>query len=368
MNGLEGLKKTPLFELHNKLGAKIVEFGGWAMPVQYSSILEEHRAVRERVGIFDVSHMGEISVRGRDAFDFLQYILTNNMGKLEPGKIVYSLMLYENGGTVDDFLVYQIGENDYLLVVNASNTEKDFNWIREHAHGFEVEVNNISSMYGEVAVQGPMAEVTLQKLTDFELGSIPYYEFRHNVMLLGIEVLISRTGYTGEDGFEVYMAPDKAGKLWEEIMEAGKEYGILPCGLGTRDTLRFEARMPLYGHELDENTTPLEAGLSFAVSFDKDFIGKDALLREKEDGLKKKLVGFEMVDKGIPRKDYEVYKDGAKIGYVTTGTHSPTLDKNIGLAYVKPDYAKIGEEFDIMIRGKANRAVVVKTPFYKRQA
>ncbi|MDI6600716.1 MAG: glycine cleavage system aminomethyltransferase GcvT [Thermoanaerobacteraceae bacterium] len=364
---MDGLKKTPLFELHNKLGAKIVEFGGWAMPVQYSSILEEHRAVRERVGIFDVSHMGEISVKGRDAFDFLQYVLTNNMGKLEPGKIVYSLMLYESGGTVDDLLVYQIGENDYLLVVNASNTEKDFNWIKEHAQGFEVEMDNISSMYGEVAVQGPKAEATLQKLTDFDLKSIPYYGFKEDIGISGIKVLISRTGYTGEDGFEVYMAPDKAGELWEAIMEAGKEYDILPCGLGARDTLRFEARMPLYGHELDENTTPLEAGLSFAVSFDKDFIGKDALLKEKEEGLKKKLVGFEMVDKGIPRKDYEVYRDGEKVGYVTTGTHSPTLEKNIGLAYVKPGLAKAGEELSIMIRGKANRAVVVKTPFYKRQ-
>lgn len=368
LNELDGLKKTPLFEVHNKLGAKIVEFGGWAMPVQYSGIIEEHNTVRNKVGIFDVSHMGEIRVKGKDSYSFLQYLLTNDMGKLEPGKIVYSPMLYENGGTVDDLLVYQLSENDYLLVVNASNTEKDFNWIREHAASYDTEVEDISSMYGEVAVQGPKAEATLQKLTDIDLNSIPYYYFKQDVNMAGINVLISRTGYTGEDGFEVYMPQDKAVKLWEAIMEAGREYGILPCGLGARDTLRFEAKMPLYGHELDENTTPLEAGLSFAVSFDKNFIGKDVLLKEKQEGLKKKLIGFEMVDKGIPRKDYEVYKNGEKIGYVTTGTHSPTLGKNIGLAYVSPEFAKVGEELDIMIRGKLNRAVVVKTPFYKRKA
>ncbi len=368
MNKSEELKKTPLFELHNRLGAKMAEFGGWAMPMQYSGIIEEHNSVRSGAGIFDVSHMGEIRVRGKDSFGFLQHMTTNDIGKLQPGKIIYSLMLYANGGAVDDFLVYMLGENDYLMVVNASNLDKDFSWIIEHTAGYDVKAEDISDEYGEVAVQGPKAEDTLRKLTDYDLSGIAYYEFRQDVEMAGMHVLISRTGYTGEDGFEVYMSPDRAEELWNAIVKAGGEYGIKPCGLGARDTLRFEARMPLYGHELDKDTTPLEAGLSFAVSLDKDFIGRDALLKEKQEGLKKKLIGFEMTDKGIPRQDYEVYKDGSKIGYVTTGTHSPTLGKNIGLAYVAPEFAKTGVELEIMIRGRLGRAVIVRTPFYKRAA
>ena len=368
MEGFDNLKKTPLFEIHQKYGGRIIDFGGWALPVQYTSIVEEHRAVREAAGLFDVSHMGEILVTGPQALAFLQKAVTNDVSRLVDNQIQYSPMCYENGGTVDDLLIYRFGLEEFLLVVNAANKDKDFAWLTDLARGFSgVLLSDISSQWAELALQGPRAEAILQGLTNFDLKEIKYYWFRAGVDVKGVRCLVSRTGYTGEDGFEMYCAPGDAAFLWEALMERGEEQGLVPAGLGARDTLRFEARMPLYGHELDENTSPLEAGLGSFVSFDKgDFVGRAALLEQKEKGLKKKLVGFEMIDRGIPRAHYPILKEGREVGYVTTGSFSPTLEKNIGLGYVPPQLARVGTELEIGVRGKGLKAVVVKTPFYRR--
>lgn len=367
MDNHNGLKKTPLYDAHVRLGGRIVDFGGWALPVQYTSILEEHRAVRERVGLFDVSHMGEIAVRGLGALAFLQMMCARDLAPLADGQILYTHMLYPNGGTVDDLLVNRLGEGDYLLVVNAANTDKDFAWLKEHVDGYAVEVENISADYAELALQGPLAERTLQKLTDFDLAGLRYYHLAQDVNVHGIRCIVSRTGYTGEDGFELLCAPADAEALWDALLEAGKEFGILPCGLGARDSLRFEAKMPLYGQELDAETSPLEAGLGRFVDLEKgDFIGRDALLEQKERGLKKKLVGFEMIDRGIPRHGYPILHDGRQVGVVTSGSFSPTLNANIGLGYVPPELAKVGTEIEIDVRGHNLKARVRKTPFYKR--
>ncbi len=362
------LKKTPLFSIYKDYGAKTIDFGGWELPVQFSGIKKEHEAVRTRAGLFDVSHMGEIEVTGRESLQFLQKMLSNDISKLKPGGIQYTIMCYENGGTVDDLLVYQKGENHYFLVVNAANTEKDFEWLQKHLTEDAV-IQDVSDKYAMLALQGPFAEKILQRLVDsFNLQELKPFKFADGIKIAGKKTLVSRTGYTGEDGFEIYCENADAPFLWQAILEAGKEDGVEPCGLGARDTLRFEACLPLYGQELSSEISPLEAGLGFAVKLGKeaDFIGKDALIKQKEEGLRRKLVGIEMIDRGIPRHGYAVYKGDEKIGEVTTGTQSPTLKKNIGLALLDSQYTAADTEIDVELRGKRLKAKVVATPFYRR--
>ncbi|WP_243386357.1 glycine cleavage system aminomethyltransferase GcvT [Bacillus kexueae] len=361
------LKRTPLFEIYEKYGAKTIDFGGWELPVQFSSIKEEHEAVRMKAGLFDVSHMGEIVVKGSDSLAYLQKIVTNDVSKLSVGGAQYTAMCYENGGTVDDLLVYMRDTNDYLLVVNASNIEKDYDWMISHQEG-DVSIENISSDMAQLALQGPLAQKVLQKLVDIDLSEIKFFKFKDKVAIGNVPALVSRTGYTGEDGFEIYCQKDDAIQLWEMILEEGKEEGILPCGLGARDTLRFEANLALYGQELSKDITPIEAGIGFAVKVDKEvaFIGQEVLKEQKENGPSRKLVGIEMIDKGIPRHGYPVFVGEEEIGVITTGTQSPTLKKNVGLALVKVDFANLDQELTVQIRKKRLKAKVVPTPFYKR--
>lgn len=362
---MDGLKRTPLYELYNKYGGKTIEFAGWEMPVQFEGIIPEHEAVRNNAGLFDVSHMGEIEIKGKDAFTFVQKLLTNDISNMKAGQVLYSFMCYESGGVVDDLLVYKYSDDYYLLVVNASNVEKDFKWIVENKRDLDVTVENISSYVAELALQGPKAQDILQKLVEFDLSEIKFFYFKKDVLINGIRCMVSRTGYTGEDGFEIYTNNENACNLWETIMDAGKEEGLKPAGLGCRDTLRFEANLPLYGNELSENITPLEAGYGFFVKLDKkEFIGKEALLKQKQEGLKRKIVGFEMIEKGIPRHGYEVMVNGKATGFVTTGYFSPTLKKNIGLAMVGIENSELGSELDILIRNKPVKAKVVSRKFY----
>jgi aminomethyltransferase len=361
------MKHTPLYDEHIRLGGRIIDFGGWALPVQYSGIIEEHEAVRSAAGLFDVSHMGEVTVKGRDAQSFIQHLVTNDISKAVDGQAVYSPMCYPDGGVVDDLLVYRLGAEDYLLVVNAANTDKDYAWIREHLSG-DVRAENISDQWAQLALQGPKAQEILQKLTDYPLVDIRFYRFAANVTVAGCTALVSRSGYTGEDGFELYVVPQDAPALWNALLEAGRDEGLVPCGLGERDTLRFESALPLYGQEISAEISPLEAGLNRFVKLDKvDFIGKDALQKQAEQGLKRKLAGFEMVERGIPRSHYDVQKDGRRVGFVTTGSFSPTLKKNIGLALVESECAADGTEMDIVIRDKAVRARVIPVPFYNKK-
>ncbi len=360
-------RKTPLYEKHVSLGARVVDFAGWWLPVQYAGILEEHRAVREQAGLFDVSHMGEIRVKGPDAFDFLQKVLTNTLAGMQDGDVRYSPICYPTGGTVDDVLSYRFSENEYLLVVNASNKDKDLAWILENSSGLAVAISDESDQTAEVALQGPAAAAILEGLAGSSVTELGYYEFLPQVMLADMPVLVSRTGYTGEDGFEIYCRPVDAEKVWDVLLEAGKTKGLQPTGLGCRDTLRFEASMPLYGHELTAEISPLEAGLTRFVSFEKGaFNGRDVLLAQKEQGLKRKLVGFEMTDRGIARAGYPVLKNGENIGHVTSGTMAPTLGKNLGMALVRADVGPVGTEIDIEIREKSVRAKTISRPFYKR--
>lgn len=361
------MKQTPLYEKHVELKGKIIDFGGWALPVEYSGILLEHEAVRTAAGLFDVSHMGEITVKGEEAEKFLQFILTNDISVLKNNQIAYTTMCYSEGGVVDDLLVYKYSNEDYLLVVNASNTDKDFDWIESRVIP-GVEVKNVSLDYAQLALQGPEAQNILQKLVTDDLNEIEFYYFKDSVDIGGVSVLVSRTGYTGEDGFELYFEASEGPKVWDMILEAGKDEKLVTAGLGARDTLRFEAALPLYGQEIDKDITPLEAGLGFCVKLSKnDFIGKDALAAQKSEGLKRKVVGFEMVDRGIPRSHYEVYADGNKIGHVTTGSFSPTLKKNIGLALIDAEYAKEGSDIEISVRNKNLKAKVIKKPFYTKK-
>jgi len=368
MSNLADLKKTPLYGMHEKYGGKIIDFGGWALPVQYSGIIEEHRAVRSDAGLFDVSHMGEIEVRGPQALELVNYLITNNATRLSVDQVLYSPMCYPDGGVVDDLLVYRLAADHLLLVVNAGNADKDWAWIREHAEPYQVELTNKSVDTAQLALQGPKAELILQGLTDLDLSRINYFWFKQLVPVAGIECLVSRTGYTGEDGFELYCAAESGPELWEVVMEAGADHGLVPVGLGARDTLRFEACMPLYGQELTAETNPLEAKLGYFVDLDKDdFIGKDALVQARESGLQKRLVGFEVMGRGIPRTHYPILKDGQVIGEVTSGSYAPSLDKNVGLGYVPPEFRKWGTEIKIRIRNREADARVVKTPFYKRE-
>jgi aminomethyltransferase len=367
-NIMSQLNRTPLFEVYKENGGKCIDFGGWELPVQFSSIKEEHEAVRTKAGLFDVSHMGEVEVKGSGALDYLQKMMTNDISRIKDGGAQYTAMCYENGGTVDDLLVYKIEDNHYLLVVNAANIEKDYQWLKEHVEE-NVELKNLSEEYAQLAIQGPLAEQILQKLAkDSTLSDIGFFKFQNEVELNGVKALVSRTGYTGEDGFEIYCPAESASKLWRDILEAGEPEGILPCGLGSRDTLRFEANLALYGQELTAEITPIEAGIGFAVKVDKeaDFYGKETLKKHKKEGAPRKLVGIEMLERGIPRHGYKVFNNDEEIGEVTTGTQSPTLKKNIGLALVKAEYSELDTELFVEIRGKKLKAKVVPTPFYKR--
>ncbi|TYS68088.1 glycine cleavage system aminomethyltransferase GcvT [Sutcliffiella horikoshii] len=361
------LKKTPLFDVYKEHGGKTIDFGGWDLPVQFSSIKEEHEAVRTKAGLFDVSHMGEIEVKGKDSLAYLQKMMTNDVSKLKDGGAQYTAMCYPDGGTVDDLLVYKKADEDYLLVVNASNIEKDYDWLKSHAIE-EVEVTNISDNIAQLAIQGPVAEKVLQKLTSTDLSEIKFFKFKENVDINGISALVSRTGYTGEDGFEIYCQQEDAVNLWNTLLEAGKEEGLVPCGLGSRDTLRFEAKLALYGQELSKDITPIEAGIGFAVKTNKeeDFFGKEVLKEQKENGAPRSIVGIEMIDKGIPRHGYEVFVGDEQIGEVTTGTQSPTLKKNVGLALLKKEFTALETEVEVQVRKKRLKAKVVKAPFYQR--
>jgi len=357
------LKKTPLNSLEHELGGKMIDFGGWELPVQFSGILDEHEAVRTKAGLFDVSHMGEVTVKGPDALSLLQRATCNDVSKLEDGRAQYNGLLYPTAGFVDDILIYKMANDDYFVVVNASNADKDYEWMADCAKGLDVEVTNRSADYAQLALQGPNAERILQPLVDVDLSKIKYYRFTHG-KVDGTEAIISRTGYTGEDGFEVYVAPSESQRIFRKFLDT---HEVTPCGLGARDTLRLEAKMALYGNDIDATTTPLEADLGWIVKLDKgDFYGRDVLQRESAEGPRRKLVGFEMVDRGIARHGYPIVDGSEEIGVVTSGTHSPTLKKPIGLAYLPLDKSAPGTEFNVLIRGRETRARIVPTPFYKR--
>lgn len=366
------LKKTPLNEVHRALGGRMVDFGGWDMPVQYpAGVIEEHMRCRTHAGLFDVSHMGEIWVEGADAIAFVNRITTNDVSKLVDGQAHYSALTREDGGVVDDLLVYRFGPEKLLLVVNAGTTDKDWEWISSRKSSSEdAALRNASPDFCQIAVQGPDAYAIVQQLTETELSAIKYYHFELG-KVDGVDAIISRTGYTGEDGFEVYARPEFAVRLWNKLLETGKygdAEGILPCGLAARNTLRLEAAMSLYGHELADDITPYEAGLGWITKLQKGkFVGCEALATQKSEGLKRKIAGFEMTEPGIARDGYDVYIDGQKVGIVTSGSPAPYLKKNIGLAFLPPDFANVGQEIKIDVRGKHLGAVVVPTPFYKRQ-
>ena len=364
------LKRTPLNSVHRKMGGKMVDFGGWDMPVQYpAGTIEEHLRTRQHAGLFDVSHMGEIDVRGADAISFVNRLTSNDTTKLIDGQAQYSALTTPEGTVIDDLLVYRMASDHLLLIVNAGTTDKDWDWIKSHYQNENVELQNVSADYCQIALQGPDAISILQKLTDVPLAEIKYYHFREGDVD-GVPSIVSRTGYTGEDGFEVYAAPDKAEQLWKRILEAGNfgaDDGVLPCGLAARNTLRLEAGMCLYGHEIDETTTLLEANLGWIAKLNKtDFIGREALAKQKEDGLKRKLVGFEVTDRGIARDGQDILIDSQRVGRVTSGSPAPFLKKNIGMAYVPVNVANVGQRIEIDVRGKLVAAEIVSLPFYKR--
>jgi aminomethyltransferase len=361
------MKRTPLYEIHRELGGKIIDFGGWALPVQYTGIIKEHNEVRTCAGLFDVSHMGEILITGNGAEEYIQKMVTNDISKMVEGRVVYSPMCYENGGTVDDLLIYKMGEESYLLVVNASNTQKDFEWLKDNYHGHDLSIRDVSESYGLLAIQGPASQKILQKITPEPLEGIRFFRFLQDIDVGGVKALVSRTGYTGEDGFELYVPAHEAARLWKEILDAGAQEGLVPAGLGARDTLRFEAALPLYGQELTPEITPVEAGLGRFVKPNKgDFIGRDVLIEQMEAGPNRKLVGLEMLDRGIPRTGYGVEADGKDIGFVTSGGMAPTLRKSLGLALIDRDYSNLGTEILIEMRGRAQKAKVIDTPFYSK--
>jgi aminomethyltransferase len=365
------LKQTPLNAIHRQMGGRMVDFGGWDMPVQYpSGTIEEHLRTRTHAGLFDVSHMGEIDVKGADAITFVNSLTSNDVTKLVDGQAQYSALTTPQGTVIDDLLVYRLADDHLLLVVNASTTDKDWEWIKSHHSGEAVELNNVSGDYCQIALQGPDAQSILQKLTDLPLGDIKYYHFTHG-SVDAVAGIVSRTGYTGEDGFEVYAPANRAEQLWNKILDAGQAgtpTGVLPCGLAARNTLRLEAGMALYGNDIDDTTTLLEANLGWICKLDKgDFTGREALARQKEEGVKRKLVGFEVTDRGIARDHQDVLIDGQRVGQVTSGSPAPFLKKNIGLAYVPIEFATVGQNIQIDVRGRLVAAQVVKTPFYKRQ-
>ncbi len=356
------LIKTPFYEFHIAAGAKMVGFAGYNMPIQYKGITAEHLAVRENIGLFDLSHMGEFEVSGKDALAFLEKTTTNSVTSLSVGQIQYSCMPNAEGGIVDDLLVYRLPES-YFLVVNASNMEKDFNWLKSHLFG-DAKLINRSSEFGLLAIQGPNAEKLFCKLTDYNLADMPYYTCT-KAKVGGVELLFSRTGYTGEDGFEIYIPPEHGKTLWEAVTKAGIPMGLELIGLGARDSLRLEMKMALYGNDIDDTTSPVEAGLSWIINFDKEFIGKDTILKHKTEKPKRRLICLELEGKAFPRHGYNIYDGSNKIGNVTSGTFSPSLQKPIAMAYVTLEKAKIGSTVEVEIRDKRFQAVVVKPPFYK---
>ena len=358
-------RRTPLYECHQHAGGRLVDFAGWKLPVQYSGLMDEHRSVRTAAGLFDVSHMGEFKVSGPGAEALLQHLTPNDVSKLKPGRIHYSGLLTETATYVDDLLIYRVGEEEFLLVVNAANAAKDFAWVQSRlSEGVEIE--DVSDAYALIALQGPRAQEILAELTEIDLSQIRYYRFEI-ADVDGHQAIVSRTGYTGEDGFELYLSPAIAPRIWDRLLEVGGPKGLVPAGLGARDTLRLEAAMALYGHEIDDTTTPLEAGLSWVVKLAKgDFLGCNVLARQKEDGVEQKLVGFEVTGRGIARQGYDVLSEGETVGRVTSGSFSPTLEKAIGMAYVPVALAEAGTEIQIQVRKNAVPGVIVPVPFYKR--
>jgi len=352
------------------MGAKMVDFGGWDMPVEYSGLIAEHMAVRTGVGVFDVSHMGDILIRGPQSLAAVQHISMNDASKLQAGQAHYSALLYPEGTFVDDVIVHKLGENDYLLVINAGTREKDYGWVKKNVTRFRCHADDIGDYYTQLAIQGPKAVEVLKKLTDVNLSTIKNYWFTHGTVCGIPNTLIARTGYTGEDGFEIYIPSDFATsmRVWNEVLEAGKEFGVLPCGLGARNTLRLEAKMALYGHEISDTINVWEAGLDRFCKMDKgDFIGRASLEKAKAEGLKRTLAGLEMIERGIARDGYKIFSDdGEEIGYVTSGSPAPFLKRNVALAYVPPQYSQIGTKVKVEIRGQRIGVEVVPTPFYKR--
>jgi aminomethyltransferase len=361
----EVLRKTALNEVHRGMGAHMVPFGGWDMPLEYSGIVSEHMAVRTNVGLFDVSHMGEIEIEGKDALALVQKLTCNDAARLQDGQAQYSGLMNAQGGLIDDLLVHKIGDQHYFLCVNASRREADFDWIASH-NDTSATVRNTSDQYTQLAIQGPRGKAVLQRLTPVNLDSIRYYWFTKGTVS-GTESLIARTGYTGEDGFEIYFPASESGRIWNEVLAAGKPEGIIPCGLGCRNTLRLEAGMLLYGNDIDEQTTPLEANLAWVVKLSKgNFLGKEILERQAADGILRKLVGFQMIDRGIARDHAPVWIDGRQVGSVTSGSYVPYLKSSIGLAYVPVEFAGQGQKISVDIRGKLSAAQIVPVPFYRR--
>ena len=359
------LLKTPLNAVHRSLGAKMVDFGGWDMPVEYRGVLDEHRAVRHGVGLFDVSHMGEIDVRGPQALDLVQHVTVNDASKLRLGQAQYSALLYGHGGFVDDILVHKVADEHYFLCVNASNQDKDYEHIVAN-NRFDATVENAGPRYAQLAIQGPLATGVAQKLTDIDLTPIKRYHFVDG-HFGGAPARIARTGYTGEDGWEIYVAPEHAVRLWNDILTAGKSVEIIPCGLGARNTLRLESAMPLYGHEIHASITPWEAGLDWIVKLDKgDFLGREALVKQKQQGITRKLAGFEVKGRGIARDGYEIMANGVGSGWVTSGGPAPALNKNIGMCFLPIQLAEPGNPIEISVRGRGVEAVTIPMPFYKR--
>lgn len=362
----EPLLTTALNEVHRRLGARMVDFGGWDMPVQYSGPIDEHKAVRTAAGIFDVSHMGEIDIRGPQALELIQFLTSNDAAKLVDGQAQYTALTTPEGTFVDDILVHRFAADHYFLCVNASNTPKDFAWISGHSAPFNAEVANVSADYTQLAIQGPKAISIMQPLVDVNLGAIKYYWFTRG-KIDGVPAIIARTGYTGEDGVEIYFEPSESERVYNRILEAGAPLGLKPCGLAARNTLRLEAKMALYGNDIDDTTTVYEADLAWIVKLGKgEFLGRDALARQKEEGIRRKLVGFEMIDRGIAREHYPVLIDGLQVGSVTSGSPAPFLGKNIGLTYLPIEKTAVGTRFEIDLRGRRAAAEVVPTPFYKR--
>jgi len=359
-------KRTPLYEEHLAAGAKLVDFAGWEMPVQYRGVIDEHRLVRTAAGLFDVSHMGQIRIAGAGAEAFVQRLTPNDVSRLAIGRAHYSALLTPEGTFIDDLLVYRMGPSEFMFVVNASNAEGDFAWVAAQEAGADVERSDVSADYALIAVQGPKAVAIVQPLTQVDLATVKYYGFARGDVI-GRRAILSRTGYTGEDGFELFVAPEEAASLWRALLEAGAPHGLAPAGLGARDTLRMEAAMPLYGHEIDRTTTPWEAGVDWIVKLDKGpFLGSAALVAAKGRGLTRKLVGFEVSGRGIARQGHKVVAGGSEVGYVTSGTFSPTLEKALGMAYVPVDLAVPGGPITIDVRGKELPARIVPLPFYKR--
>ena len=366
MTGTDSLRHTPFHDAQLNAGAKLVSFAGWHLPVRFQGLIEEHLAVRTRAGLFDVSHMGEAAVRGPQSLDFLQTLTCNDVGRLSPGRVQYNALTTEDGTFVDDLLVYRLAEDDFLLVINAANTAKDLSWLRAHAEKFEVEVQDESERWAQLAIQGPNAAQALQPAVPQSLRELGYYRFIH-AEVDSVPCVVSRTGYTGERGFEIYAPAGEAARLWEILLDTGAAHGLVPVGLGARDTLRLEAKLALYGNDIDETTTVVEADLGWIVKPQKgEFLGRDVLARQLEEGVSRKLVGFEMLGRRIARHGHAACLDGRPIGRVTSGSYSPTLEKNIGLAYLPRELCEPRTEFQVEIRGRTEPAVVVPTPFYKR--